>query len=168
MNIILVGFMGSGKTTIARIISQRRSMRFVDTDKLIEKKECLTISEIFDKKGERYFRELERQVIDNEIAFCDNCVIATGGGMPCFFDNMEKLKEKGWVVFLNLPFEEILKRVKNSDKRPLFKDQQKAYQLYKERMECYRRAHFTIDVTNSKEDIAKKIEGLVFFNESIH
>ena len=153
--------MGSGKTTIARILSQRHNMRFLDTDKLIEKKERLTISEIFDKKGERYFRELERQVIDNEISFCDNCVIATGGGMPCFFDNMEKLKERGWVVFLNLPFQEILKRVKDNDKRPLFKDQQKAYQLYKERLNCYKRAHFTIDVTDSKEGVAKKIEELV-------
>ncbi len=162
MNIILVGFMGSGKTTVARILSQRHNMRFLDTDKLIEKKERLTVKEIFDKKGEKYFRELERKVIDNEILFCENCVIATGGGMPCFFDNMEKLKEKGWVVFLNLPFEDILKRVKGNDKRPLFKDQQRAYRLYSERMDCYRRAHFTVDVTNSKEDAVRKIEELVF------
>ncbi len=154
--------MGSGKTTIARILSQRHNMRFLDTDKLIEKKERLTISEIFDKKGERCFRELERQVIDNEILFCGNCVIATGGGMPCFFDNMERLKEKGWVIFLNLPFEEVLKRVKDNDKRPLFKDRQKAYQLYKERLNCYKRAHFTIEVTDSKEGVVKKLEELIF------
>ncbi len=162
MNIILVGFMGSGKTTIARIISQKHNMRFADTDKLIEKKEHLTVKEIFDKKGEKYFRELERQLIKNEISFCNNCVISTGGGMPCFFDNMKNLKSKGWVIFLNIPFDEIVKRIKNTDKRPLFKNPEKARELYEKRIDCYKQAHFIINVENHKEKVVKKIEQLVF------
>ncbi len=162
MNIILVGFMGSGKTTISRIISKKHNMRFLDSDKLIEKKEHLTIKEIFSKKGEKYFRELERQLIKNEISFCNNCVISTGGGMPCFFDNMKNLKSKGWVIFLNIPFDEIVKRVRNTDKRPLFKDVEKAKKLYLERIDCYKQAHFIINLENRKEKIVEKIEKLVF------
>ncbi len=162
MNIVLVGFMGSGKTTLARMLSKKHGFRFVDTDKLIEKKERMTISEIFSLKGENYFREVERQVIDDELCFCDNCAIATGGGMPCFFDNMEKLKTLGWVVFLKAPFDVILDRVKGSSKRPLFKDVEKAKELYFKRIGCYSKAHFTVEVSGSKEKVLEKIEKFIF------
>ena len=166
MNIILVGFMGSGKTTLARMLSKKHGFRFVDTDKLIEKRECMSISDIFKLKGEGYFREVERCVIDEELRFCDNCAIATGGGMPCFFDNMEKLKMLGWVIFLKAPFDVIIERIKDSSKRPLFKDVKKAEELYLKRVKCYSRAHFTVEVSDSKDGVLEKIEEIVFRGNS--
>lgn len=166
MNIILVGFMGSGKTTLARMLSKKHGFRFVDTDKLIEKKERMSISDIFKLRGEAYFREVERHVINSELCFCDNCAIATGGGMPCFFDNMEKLKLLGWVIFLKAPFSVILERIKDSSKRPLFKEVDRAKELYLKRIDCYSRAHFTVEVSDSKEAVLKKIEEFIFRGNS--
>ncbi|AEA33772.1 shikimate kinase [Hippea maritima] len=162
MNIILVGFMGSGKTTIARIISKKHSMKFVDTDKLIEKQQNLTIGEIFDKKGENYFREIEKNFILDYLSFCDNCVIATGGGMPCFFNNMENLKKIGWVVYLKTDFETAKKRAMLSKNRPLFKDEKKAKNLFKRRVICYSKAHFTVDANREKKLTINEIEKMLF------
>ncbi len=164
MNVIFVGFMGCGKTTVARMLAMKRGMRFVDTDKLIVKKERLSVKEIFEKKGESYFRELEREIIDEYIKFCDNCSVATGGGMPCFFDNMKRLKSIGWVVFLNAPFEVILHRITVNGQRPLFNDIDQAKRLYDSRIECYKKAHFTITMTanKEKESVVELVESLVF------
>jgi len=160
-NIILVGFMGSGKTTIARILSKEMNLQFVDTDKLVEKQEGLTIPEIFDKKGEGYFREIERRIINSRLRFCDSCVIATGGGMPCFFDNMEKLKSIGLVVWLDVDFEEIEKRIETSQDRPLFLNKDKAFELFKRRRQCYSKAHVKIDASRDKETVAEDIKKLI-------
>ncbi len=162
MNVIFVGFMGSGKTTLARMLSKKHGFRFVDTDKLIEKREHMSINDIFRLKGEGYFREVERCIIDEELSFCDNCAIATGGGMPCFFDNMEKLKLLGWVIFLKAPFGVILERVESGSKRPLFRDVDKAEELYLKRVDCYSRAHFTVEVSDSKEIVLERIEKIIF------
>lgn len=157
MNIVLVGFMGSGKSSTARFISKNFKFRFVDTDKIIERNTHTVIKEIFDKHGENFFRNLERTIIKTDLSFCCNCVIATGGGMPCHFNNMDMLKRIGWVFHLDIDFNDIVKRVKNRSVRPLLNDIEKAKLLYEQRKRCYEKAHFHIDANRTTKEIAEEI-----------
>ncbi len=157
MNIVLVGFMGSGKSSTAWYISQNFGYRYVDTDRLIEKETGMSIKDIFALKGEQYFRRLEKTIMLTHIRYCEDCVIATGGGMPCHSGHMEQLKRIGWVFHLELDFDEIIRRISNFDHRPLFNDIDKARQLYQSRKACYEKAHFTIDASGDIEHIAKRI-----------
>jgi shikimate kinase len=119
-NIVLVGFMGAGKTTIGKLLAKSLDFSFIDTDEEIEKDEGISIAQIFEKKGEECFRELERDFINN--FRLSKCIIATGGGMPCHKDNMAKLKVLGTVLFINTPYDSIIERLKlNQDSRPLLK-----------------------------------------------
>ncbi len=157
MNIILVGFMGSGKSSTAWTIHKRIGLRYVDTDRIIEKQEKMNITEIFSKKGEAYFRQAEVRVVKDYLLFCNECVIATGGGLPCHHNHMEILKNIGWVFHLNISFEEIVKRAINKTHRPLFADEEKARELYTLRRECYSKAHFEVDANRPTDEIVKQI-----------
>jgi shikimate kinase len=156
-NIILVGFMGCGKSSTARYIAKNYNYKFIDTDKLIEKKAKMTISDIFSTKGENYFRNIEKQIISTNLAFSQQCVIATGGGLPCHFNNITLLKKIGWVFWLNISFDNIINRVKNKINRPLLNDLEKAKELYEKRIGCYSKAHFSIDANKSTSEVAKEI-----------
>ena len=119
-NVVLVGFMGSGKTTIGKLLAKSMGYSFVDTDAEIEKEEGISVAQIFEMKGEEYFRELESTFITNFQR--KKCIIATGGGMPCYNDNMTKLKVLGTVLFINTPYDSIIERLKlNQGSRPLIK-----------------------------------------------
>lgn len=109
-NIILIGFMGSGKTTLGKKIAQKIGFEFVDTDLLIEQQNNLSTSEIFVQKGQDYFRLAERDLL-NDLKQKEHQVIAVGGGLPCFFDNMQQLKQMGTVVYLQRPVKELHQRV---------------------------------------------------------
>lgn len=122
----------------------------------------MTIPEIFDKKGENYFREIEKQLIQEQLKYCDNCVIATGGGMPCFFNNMDRLKSIGWVVYLKTSFEVSKKRAMLSKDRPLFKNEKRAKDLYDKRVGCYKKAHFIVDADKDKDITVAEIEKKLF------
>lgn len=111
--------MGVGKTSIGKKLSKQLNWKFVDTDKLIEKKIGLPIPEIFNQLGEDFFREQEREIL-NEIASLENVVVSVGGGLPCFFDNMDRLNEIGTTVYLKLEPKYIVQRLLESKiKRPL-------------------------------------------------
>ena len=111
--------MGVGKTSIGKKLSKQLNWKFLDTDKLIEKKIGLPIPEIFNQLGEDFFREQEREIL-NEIASLENVVVSVGGGLPCFFDNMDRLNEIGTTVYLKLEPEYIVQRLLESKiKRPL-------------------------------------------------
>ena len=111
--------MGVGKTSIGKKLSKQLNWKFVDTDKLIEKKIDLPIPEIFNQLGEEFFREQEREIL-NEISSLENVVVSVGGGLPCFFDNMDRLNEIGTTVYLKLEPEFIVQRLLESKiKRPL-------------------------------------------------
>ena len=117
--IFLIGYMGSGKTTYGKQIAQRMNWQFLDLDHYIESRHRKTIERLFEEKGEAGFREIEHQLL-NEIADFENVVIATGGGAPCFFDNMELMNRKGLTVFFDLQPEELLGNLRMSNvKRPL-------------------------------------------------
>jgi len=109
---------GSGKTTIGKLLGKKMGYSFMDTDDLIEKKEQITIGQVFKEKGEDYFRQKEKQVID-ELKNVTKAVIATGGGMPVFFDNLLRLKELGVVIYLRVPIEELDGRTSTNFNRPL-------------------------------------------------
>jgi shikimate kinase len=110
MNIFLIGFMGSGKSTIGMQIAKNNNWPLIDMDSIIEERQKKTISEIFASMGENAFRKMENHLI-KELAQSDNQVISCGGGAPCFFDNMDIMNSNGKSVYLKLSPEAILNRL---------------------------------------------------------
>ncbi|MFI3282007.1 MAG: shikimate kinase [Rikenellaceae bacterium] len=111
MLIFLIGYMGCGKSTIGRKLTQRLGWKLVDTDRVIEQNEGCTVAEIFDSRGEEYFREMERGVVDTLSHQSDDCIVSTGGGLPIWGDNMELLNRVGVTVYLNRTAENIASRL---------------------------------------------------------
>lgn len=118
-NIILVGYMGSGKTTIGKKLAKERHMAFVDTDRYIKEREGVTINEIFKRIGESGFRTIETDVLQELNKSCCNTVISTGGGIVLKEENRKLMKKMGNVIFLNASSEEIYTRLKGDNTRPL-------------------------------------------------
>ncbi len=117
--IFLVGFMGAGKTTLAKKLGSKLGYQWIDTDQEIEKKEGVKVSEIFEVKGEAYFRALEKQMIDGLIP-SEKMIVATGGGLPCFNNLMETLNQLGTTIYLERTPKELFQRVKQAtNSRPL-------------------------------------------------
>ncbi len=156
MNISLVGMMGSGKTTIGRLLSHAlENFVFADTDELIVKREKLSINEIFNIKGENYFRDLETQIL-KEVLESDGQIISTGGGIVKSDYNIMLLKEKSIVIYLRAESEELYKRVINNNERPLLNTDDvlsKIKTLLTERESLYLKAHIKIDTSNKNPDI---------------
>jgi shikimate kinase len=153
-NIILTGFMGSGKSTIGRILAKKlEHSYFLDTDSLIEHFENREISDIFAKEGEEYFRNAEKRVfnwIKNDVK---NAIISTGGGLPMF---VPEIKEAGIVIYLKVEFVDIVSRLDKEEinKRPLFADLTKAKELFDIRDEVYMKlADYTIENRNIEDSI---------------
>jgi shikimate kinase len=144
-NIYLVGFMGSGKSTVGKILAEKLNMNFIDIDKLIEEKEGMKIKDIFEQKGESYFRELERKQIE-VIVNQEGLVVSTGGGLGANLDNMNLMKKNGDVVWLDVSLNTVLDRLKNDQDRPLLKQSaEKIKQLFEERKNVYRLANIRIN-----------------------
>jgi len=162
-NIYLVGFMGSGKSTVGKILAERLNMNFVDIDKLIEEKEGMKIKDIFEQKGESYFRELERKQIE-AIVNQERLVVSTGGGLGANLDNMNLMKKNGDVVWLDVSLNTALDRLKNDQDRPLLKQpKEKIKQLFEERKNVYRLANIRINADKKTpsqivEEILTKIK----------
>lgn len=141
-NIFLIGFMGAGKSTIARCLHSHHGMEWIEMDKEIEKSEGMPISEIFRRKGEEYFRELETGLLLS-LESRSNTVVSCGGGVPLRSCNVEAMKRSGIVVFLTARPETILERVKDSHDRPLLeghKDVEYIAGLLSKRLERYQAA----------------------------
>lgn len=165
-NIILIGFMGSGKTTVGRQIEKQYGYSFLDTDAYIEAREGTCISRIFAEQGEAYFRKLEAEVLRELIAGTRHALIATGGGMPLQRENVRLLKELGRVFYLEASEESIWERVKDSHDRPLLdceNPRQKIHELMQLRQPLYERAaHSSIPTDGRRvEDLAEEINGLM-------
>lgn len=121
MRIFLIGYMGCGKSTLGRSLSQKLGADFIDLDKYIEQKYFKTIPQIFEEEGEAVFREKERASL-LEVSKFEEVIVATGGGAPCFFDNMEQMNEAGLCVFLDVDAGELANRLLQSKtERPLIK-----------------------------------------------
>lgn len=161
-NIVLIGFMGVGKGSIARAMVKHTAMMALDTDDIIESIENRSIKEIFATDGEEYFRNLERKTARWLKKKVEGTIISTGGG----FFKVPALKKVGTIVLLHAPFDTIYQRIvehpdaeKKFKKRPLFKDIDKARALYEERLPHYLKlADIVIDVSDKTVDaIAKEI-----------
>jgi len=118
MNIILIGFMGVGKTEIGKLLAKKLKMTYIDTDAIIENEQGITINDIFAKKEEESFREMETKLI-GKLAKIDGHVVATGGGMILRPDNVKKLKAMGPLVLLWADPDTVFERVKEAGTRPL-------------------------------------------------
>src|SRR5579872_5134218 len=122
MKIFLIGFMGSGKTTLGRKLAARMNYEFIDLDHKLEQQVELSIAEYFSFFGEDSFRKLEREVLRKTV-YPENAIISTGGGLPCFFDNMDWMKANGKVVYLNLSPKTLADRLEaGKEDRPLLQD----------------------------------------------
>ena len=142
-NVILIGFMGAGKTAVGIRLSKKLGLDYIDTDQYIEEKEGMSISDIFAQKGEEYFRMLETSVIKELMQLEKPTVFSTGGGMPLREENAKLLKELGIVIYLKAEADTIYARVKGDTKRPLLQcddPKKKIMDLLKERNPKYEAA----------------------------
>ena len=120
--VFLIGFMGGGKTTIGKFVAKDMGWQFIDMDSYIEECQRKTISSIFSEAGENGFRDIERKAVA-ELCEKENIIVATGGGAPCFFDNMEAMNRSGLTVYLNVDAPTLCNRLKNARAhRPLLAD----------------------------------------------
>lgn len=146
MNVILIGFMGSGKTSVGRRLAQRLGYGFVDTDHFIEGEIGCTIAEIFSIQGEDYFRTLETRLA-KRLKALQNTVIATGGGMIVQPGNQEHIRQAGLVVFLNAERGDIIQRLQRDSRRPKLKDgslEETVDRLMAERLPIYEQSDIII------------------------
>lgn len=160
-NIVLTGFMGTGKTTVGKFLAKELKRQFFDTDQIIEEKLGTSIKEIFKKIGEPKFRELEAQTIAF-ISNIEDAVISCGGGVVVNSINIENLKKNGIIINLFASPEQIFKRLYEYDSRPLIKQMANPLEGIKElltkRQKYYEKCDFAINTDNlSVEQVVKKI-----------
>ena len=162
-NLVLLGMMAVGKTTLGKIVAKKQELKFIDIDTSIEKKNSMTIKEIFKKKGEKFFRmEEEKEVLKSLEK--NNCVIALGGGAFMNKTVRENILKNAISIWLNVDIKTLNQRIKWNRKRPLLKEennQKKITELYAERKDIYKLANHQIACDKlSKKNIAEKIIAL--------
>ncbi|TKG88758.1 shikimate kinase [Puteibacter caeruleilacunae] len=150
MRIYLIGYMGSGKTTLGRRLAEMLNLSFLDMDKFIEEKYFRSIPQIFAEEGEDGFRDKEHKAL-KEVAGFHDVIISTGGGAPCFFDNMDIMNNSGVTFYLDIPADELAKRLmKSKNERPLIKGKSEEEliafidETLRKRNEFYKQAHYCV------------------------
>jgi shikimate kinase len=160
MRVFLTGFMGSGKTTVGRLLSDRLQLPFIDLDGEIELRAGMSVKEIFERGGEALFRRLEQETLATAVARPE-AVIATGGGTVTVERNLRLLDEGGVSVWIDPPFSIISQRIGalGKEDRPLFQTEAQALELYRQRLPAYRRADFRLEVDpgEAPEEVAARI-----------
>lgn len=165
MTLYLVGYAGSGKSSLGKRLARRLGIRFVDTDKWVEQNEGASVADIFHFGGVEYFRRAERNAIESLYMEGENMVVATGGGLPTYSDNMEWLNEHGLTIYLRRSAEQILSRMSayGREKRPMFRGKSDEELLafmrvqMAEREGFYSSAHIAIDCTPISDDEAVEV-----------
>jgi len=142
--VYLVGFMAAGKTTVARALGRRLDWRVVDIDEVVEKRERLSVSEIFARHGEPYFRMAERAALTEQIGV-PHLVVATGGGTFAEPQNRAMINADGLSIWLDIPLDRALARVPADGRRPLAADREAFERLYHARRTAYQQAHIRVD-----------------------
>lgn len=163
MKIFLIGFMGCGKSTMGKRLAQKLGYTFIDLDYQLEKSMGMTIGEYFAAYGEQAFRELESETLKT-FAYPANAVVATGGGAPCFFDNMDWMNENGTAVYIEMSAHALAKRLEGGkEKRPLLRDLNESQMIefienkLDERAPFYKRASLTINGINLTADAMRAL-----------
>ncbi len=159
-NLVLIGMMGSGKSTIGYLLAKKLKFFFIDIDKNIEKNEETTISNIFKEKGEKYFRDIEEKITLDVLKKKSNCVISLGGGAFINKNIQELVLKKNISFWLKWKNSTIIKRLKNANKRPLLKEMnhKQIVNLNTERSKLYSKANYILECDNlNKNEIIKKI-----------
>lgn len=163
--ILLVGFMAAGKTTLGKALACELGLQFIDLDHYIERRYHCTVSQLFSERGEEAFRQIERNML-HEVAEFEDVIIATGGGTPCFFDNMDYMNVQGTTVFLQASVDVIYTRLTIARvQRPLVanktEDELRQYitEMLERRNSYYTRAHYTF--------CADRLENTCQVNESV-
>jgi len=154
--IYLVGFMGAGKTTVARALGRRLGWRIADIDERIESRERRSVAAIFAQRGEAYFRQQERQVL-GELLHERQIIVATGGGTFAEPDNRALMLADGAVAWLDLPLTQVIDRVPADGRRPLASDRAQMEQLYTRRRLAYAEAHVRLDATRPVAEVVERL-----------
>jgi shikimate kinase len=152
----LVGFMGAGKSTVARLLARRLGWKFEDIDERIEARERKPVSSIFAQKGELYFRQIERQVLLDLVPE-RQVIVATGGGTFIDSINRATMLADGAVAWLDLPLTRVIERVPNDGRRPLAADRVQMQQLFDARQLAYADAHVRIDASGPVNDVVERL-----------
>ena len=159
-NIIITGFMGTGKSVVARELARKLKMEFIDMDRVIEERQGMSIADIFTGHGEKYFREQENKLL-KELSQKENKVIATGGGTLLSSNNAGILSQTGEIVCLYADSRTIYNRVRRKNNRPLLKRENvltEINRLLEERKKAYNNFAIKIDTTNlSFQEVADKV-----------
>jgi len=152
----LVGFMGAGKTTVARAIGKHTGWRVEDIDQRIESREHRTVASIFSQQGEPYFRQLERLAL-GELLPLRHVVIATGGGTFVEPDNRALMLADGAVAWLELSLAQVIERVPADGRRPLASDRVQMEQLFARRQLAYAQAHVRVDASRPVPEVVGRL-----------
>lgn len=155
MKVFLIGYMGSGKSTLGSQLAERLDWRFVDLDTEIEDRLQMSIEDIFSQKGEAHFREVESSVL-REFDDEKDLILSTGGGTPCNADNMEWMKEQGFTVWLEATFEQVVDRLEGASNRPLWsamESEDKRRSHFNQRAEIYSQSQWRFPGDWKEEDI---------------
>lgn len=162
MILFLVGYAGSGKSTLGRHLARRLSCQVIDTDKRVEQMVGASIADIFHYEGEEYFRRAEREAVESVVAESDRLIISTGGGLPTWSDNMEWMNRLGVTIYLRRTAEQIMSRLSayGREKRPMFrgKSDEELVVFMREQMaqreEYYAKSKIVVDCTSMSDEAA--------------
>lgn len=149
--VYLVGFMGAGKSTVARRLARRLDWRFEDVDELVEQREHQTVAELFARRGEAYFRAVERAVLLDLVGL-RHAVVATGGGTFVDPQNRSVIARDGMTVWLDVPIDRLIARIPADGRRPLAADRAEFERLYALRRPAYEQADLRIDASRGSVD----------------
>lgn len=170
--IFLIGYMGAGKTSVGKVLAKRIGLSFIDLDSYIENRYQRTVGQLFEEKGEDAFRQIERNLL-HEVAAFEDILISTGGGAPCFYDNIAFMNQSGTSVYLKVSVEELLKRLEVcKHTRPLLKNKTKEElrlfitKTLEKRKACYMQASVIFDAEEMYSDadveaIAEALEKII-------
>lgn len=166
-NIVLVGFMGTGKSAVGKLLAKKLNKDFMELDEMIEIREKMSIKDIFEIKGEPYFRMVEKEVV-KEASSRENIVISAGGGSIIDEENFKNLKNSGTIICLKASPETIIKRTKDLKTRPLLNildPKKQIEELLKKREACYNKADFSINT--DKLNIEQVVEEITRLSPNI-